>query len=146
MEVLISTIKVRKRVRHDLGDIEALVESMERCGQLNPITLTRELELVAGHRRLTAATRMGWQALEATIVDGTDHVRRLEMELEENLHRKDFSATELLEGMERLRKLKAPPFYVRFWRGLCRLLGKLCFWRRKPHVEAPHPPAPAAHA
>lgn len=144
MEVLISTIKVHRRVRKDLGDIDALVQSMELCGQLNPITLTRELDLVAGHRRLTAATQLDWKTLEATIVDGTTQLRRLEMELEENLHRKDFSASELLEGMERLRKLRQPPLHVRFWRAVCSFLAKLCFWRRKPAKK--ETPAPVANA
>ena len=39
MLVNISEIKVKKRVRKDLGDLDALKESLRRYGLLNPITI-----------------------------------------------------------------------------------------------------------
>ena len=39
MLVNIEDIKIKKRVRHDLGDLEALKDSLRTYGLLNPITL-----------------------------------------------------------------------------------------------------------
>ena len=38
MQVMISSIKVPDRVRKDLGNLDPLMQSLGRCGQLNPIT------------------------------------------------------------------------------------------------------------
>lgn len=138
MQVLINNIKVPERIRKDMGNLEPLMESLGRCGQLNPITVTRDLELVAGHRRLTAAQRLGWKMIDANIVDGISDERRLEMELEENIYRKDFSPDELLEGVKRLDAVRHPKLGARMKRAFKRVFGKLAFWKhgRKAN-EAP---------
>lgn len=129
MQVMISTIRVPDRVRKDLGNLEPLMKSLQHCGQLNPITVTRDLELIAGHRRLSAAQRLGWKMIDAIVVDGLTDERRLEMELEENLYRKDFTPDELLEGVKRLDALRHPPLGKRIGRALRGWVGKLAFWR-----------------
>ena len=60
MFVKIDDIKIKKRVRRDLGDLEALKESLRLYGLLNPITLNSKYELIAGERRLEAAKSLGW--------------------------------------------------------------------------------------
>ena len=60
MLVKIETIRVKKRVRQNIGDIDALKESLRTYGLLNPITLTKDNELIAGERRLEAAKMLGW--------------------------------------------------------------------------------------
>ena len=55
MLVNISEIKVKKRVRKDLGDINSLKDSLKRYGLLNPITIDSKNRLIAGERRLEAA-------------------------------------------------------------------------------------------
>ena len=55
MLVNIDDIKIKKRVRKDLGDLDALKNSLRTYGLLNPITITRDYELIAGERRLQAA-------------------------------------------------------------------------------------------
>ncbi len=115
MKVSVSSIMVRERVRHDVGDVAALMESMRQHGQLNPITITRDNELIAGHRRLLAARGLAWQHIEATVIDNDSEVEKLALELEENVHRKDFSPEELLAGYRRLEKLRRP--------GICRRVG-----------------------
>jgi ParB family chromosome partitioning protein len=54
MELSISDIKVGKRFRKDLGDIEALKASIEELDLLHPIVITPERKLIAGRRRLEA--------------------------------------------------------------------------------------------
>lgn len=132
MQVLISNIKIPERIRKDVGNLDPLMESLSRCGQLNPITLTRDLELIAGYRRLSSAQRLGWKMIDAIIVDGLTEERRLEMELEENIYRKDFTPDELLEGVKRLDAVRHPKLGTRIKKAFKSILGKLSFWKR-PH-------------
>ena len=144
MQVMISSIKVPDRVRKDLGSLDPRMQSLSRCGQLNPITVSRDLELIAGHRRLTAAQRLGWKMIDATVVDGLTEERRLEMELEENIYRKDFTPDELLEGVKRLDAVRHPKLGVRISRAIKSFVGKLAFWKRGRHsisTGAAEPPA-----
>ena len=114
MLVKIEDIKVRRRVRKDLGDLAALKESLRNYGLLNPITLNSNYELVAGQRRLEAAKILGWERINAIVIDSTvGKIDQLEMELEENNQRKDFTDEELLEGYRRLERLKNPPWWLK---------------------------------
>lgn len=141
MQVLISNVKIPDRVRQDTGDLDPLMESLKRCGQLNPITLTREMELIAGFRRLSAARRLGWKMIDATVVDGLTELRRLEIEMEENIYRKDFTPEELLEGVKRLEALRHPKLRTRVKQAFKRLFGKLAFWKRRSRQPEPSVPA-----
>ena len=69
MFVKIDDIKIKKRVRRDLGDLEALKESLRLYGLLNPITLNSKYELIAGERRLEAAKSLGWERFNAIVLD-----------------------------------------------------------------------------
>ena len=126
MLVKIEDIKVKKRVRRDLGDLTALKESMHRYGLMNPITLNSNYELVAGERRLEAAKSLGWERINANVLDANvDNIRQLEMELEENNQRKEFTDEELMEGYKRLEKLKNPPLIMRFLKFIANIFIKL---------------------
>ncbi len=132
MLVNINDIKIKKRVRRDLGDLEALKNSLRTYGLLNPITLNNKYELIAGERRLQAAKQLGWTNINAVIQNNLSEVEELEMELEENNQRKEFTNEELLEGYKRLEKLRNPSF----WRKIVLFLKKLwnaivSFFRRK---------------
>ena len=114
MFVKIDDIKIKKRIRRDLGDIEALKESLRLYGLLNPITLNSKYELIAGERRLEAAKSLGWERINAIVLDNNvDKIRQLEIELEENNQRKEFTDEELLDGYKRLEKLKNPSIFIR---------------------------------
>ncbi len=110
MLVNIDEIKIKKRVRKDMGDLESLKESLRLYGLLNPITLNERYELIAGHRRLEAAKALGWTTINAQIISVSDKITLLEMELEENTQRSDFSQEELIAGYTQLEKLKNPSF------------------------------------
>ena len=114
MIVKIDDIKIKKRVRRDLGDLEALKDSLKQYGLMNPITLNSKYELVAGERRLEAAKSLGWERINAIVLDNNvDKIRQLEIELEENNQRKEFTDEELLDGYKRLEKLKNPSIFIR---------------------------------
>jgi len=155
MQILLSSVKVSERVRQDLGNLDSLMESLRLCGQLNPITVTRDMELVAGFRRYTAAKRLGWKMIDATVVDGVTPCMLLEIEMAENLYRKDFTTDELIAGLRRLEKLRRPNPAVRLWGGVKHVLSYLAFWRYfrrrgkpapvdavpgEPEVDLPDPP------
>lgn len=111
MLVNISEIKVKHRVRKDLGDIESLKDSLKRYGLLNPITIDNKYRLIAGERRLEAAKMLGWTNINAIVVNNLTPVTKLELELEENNQRKEFTDAELLEGYRRLEKLRNPSIF-----------------------------------
>jgi ParB family chromosome partitioning protein len=64
----ISAIKIGKRIRKDMGDIEGLAESIEDLGLLNPITVDERGCLRAGARRLAACRRLGWEKIPVNVV------------------------------------------------------------------------------
>ena len=115
MLVQIKDIKIRKRVRKDLGNLEDLKDSLRTYGLLNPITLNGKYELIAGERRLQAAIQLGWTSIQANIIENISDVDQLEMEIEENNQRKEFTDDELLGGYKRLEKLRNPGFFYKIF-------------------------------
>jgi len=86
----------------ELSELEA---SLRANGLLQPITVRPKgrgrWELVAGERRLRAATRLGWTEIPAVIRDFDDRAM-LTLALVENLQRSDLNALEEAEGYQRL--------------------------------------------
>ena len=115
MLVQIKDIKIKKRVRKDLGNLEDLKDSLRTYGLMNPITLNSKYELIAGERRLQAATQLGWTSINANILDNISEVDQLEMEIEENNQRKEFTDAELMEGYKRLQRLRNPGFFYKIY-------------------------------
>ena len=105
------------------------MESLRRHGQLSPILITRRSELIAGHRRLESARRLGWTSVNAVMVDQESDRHLLELEIEENVQRRQLSQDELAAALLRLERLKNPSWLRRVlrwlaarWRRLLRLL------------------------
>ena len=115
MLVPIKDIKIKRRVRKDLGNLDDLKDSLRLYGLMNPITLNSKYELIAGERRLQAAIAIGWTNINANIIDNLSEVEQLEMELEENNQRKEFTDQELLEGYKRLERLRNPSFFYKIF-------------------------------
>lgn len=107
-EIALEKIVLRKRVRHNLGDVTALSESLRKHGLLNPIVVTQENELIAGHRRLEAAKKLGWSKIPARVISEEDEADLVEMEIDENTQRKDLTSDELAEAYIRLDRLRNP--------------------------------------
>ena len=115
MLIPIKNIKIKRRVRKDLGDLSNLKESLKLYGLMNPITLNKDYELIAGERRLQAAKQLGWTTINANIIDNLSEIDELEMELEENNQRKEFTEKELMEGYKRLERLRNPNFFYKIF-------------------------------
>jgi ParB family chromosome partitioning protein len=125
------SIIVRKRIRRDLGDITGLMESLKNYGQLTPIIINRNYELIAGYRRLQAAKRLGWKSVEAAMIDKPTERQKLEVEIEENVQRMELSAEEIADGMARLQKLRHPGLLARIWMFILRILRALFPGKRR---------------
>ncbi len=134
MLININDIKVKKRIRQDLGDLEALKNSLRTYGLLNPITINSNHELIAGERRLQAAKQLGWTNINAVVMDNLSDVEQLEMELEENNQRKEFTKEELLEGYKRLEKLRNPSF----WAKIAKFFKSLFEWFKSLFTKNRH--------
>lgn len=113
MQMRINEIIVNKRVRRDLGDISDLAESIEKHGLINPIIVNQKKVLLAGERRLESVKRLGWETVPVRILDNPSKIEELEIEIEENLHRKAFNPDETMDAFRKLEKLKNPGFFRR---------------------------------
>lgn len=125
VELETDAIIIRKRVRRNLGDLTPLVESIRKHGLLNPIVVTARGELVAGHRRLEATKRLGWKKVPVRYVDSAEAADLVEMELDENIKRKNLTTDELAEAYMRIERLRNPGFFARIWRAIVAFLRRL---------------------
>lgn len=96
-DIPLTSIIVRDRARTDHGDIEFLAQAIQDKGLLQPITVDQHMRLIAGRRRMLAHEHLGAKMITAVIRHVTDKVDALEIELIENIARKD------LEWPERAR-------------------------------------------
>jgi ParB family transcriptional regulator, chromosome partitioning protein len=88
----------------DPKELEELQASLSSSGLLQPITVRRRgeaFELIAGERRLRAATNLGWTEISAVIRDFDDQTL-LVLALVENLQRADLNPMEEARGYQRL--------------------------------------------
>jgi ParB family chromosome partitioning protein len=113
MLVPIEDIKVKKRIRKEMGDIPSLADSMKRFGQISPILISKDNVLIAGERRLEAARSLGWTTINAVTAEIPDELSKLEYELEENSQRLNFSAAETQEAVHRIFRLQNPSLFRR---------------------------------
>lgn len=88
-QVPMKSIIVKDRARLDYGDIEGLAKSIEKYGLLQPITVDEKMNLLAGGRRFAAHQHLGWLTIDVVVVPVKAKIDALEIELIENIHRKD---------------------------------------------------------
>jgi|SRR5262245_33107846 len=105
-KIQITEVNVGTRMRKMFGDIEGLAASLSRYGLLNPIVLDNENNLIAGHRRLLAAKSLGWPDITYRRLENLDPITRNEIELEENIRRKDLEWQEEVIGLYKLYQAK----------------------------------------
>lgn len=103
-EIRPNPFQPRKEFRpEELAELEA---SLKTNGLLQAVTVRRSIddkgyELIAGERRLRAATRLGWTNIPA-VVKQIDDRALLTLALVENLQRADLNPIEEGEGYQRL--------------------------------------------
>lgn len=88
----------------------ALVESIEKHGIITPLTV-RELdvgegyEVISGHRRLAAAKKLGLEHVPVVVLDNVSDVRWLELNLAEQVNRRDLTPLEEAAACRKLIEL-----------------------------------------
>jgi len=88
------------------GELDELKDSLKENGLLQPITVRtartgKGYELIAGERRLRAATELGWAKIPAVVKDLSDQ-ELLTLALVENLQRSDLNPIEEAQGYRQL--------------------------------------------
>lgn len=95
-------IDEKHRMRKYPGNIEELASSLARFGLMTPVVLDKKNNLIAGHRRILAAKHLGWPDIPYRYMDALDPILRQELELEENIRRKDLEWQEEVVGLYKL--------------------------------------------
>lgn len=121
----IQSIRVKNRIRQDLGDLDSLKESIRRVGLLNPVIIGKDFVLIAGQRRLEAARSLGWTRIQCCVIDAEDPEALLQIEMDENAARKDFTSDEVADALLRLDRLQNPPWPKRFGRWIRSLFRRI---------------------
>ncbi len=103
-QVVPNPFQPRKEFRPE--ELAELQESLSTSGLLQPITVRRRpgrdgFELIAGERRLRAASKLGWKEIPA-IIKEIDDKTILTLALIENLQRTDLNPVEEGEGYYQL--------------------------------------------
>jgi N6-adenosine-specific RNA methylase IME4 len=124
----IANIKVGKRHRKDLGDIDGLAADIKDIGLLQAVGVTREGRLVWGERRLEACKQLGKTRIPVKVVD-IDKIAR--GEFSENVMRKNFTPSELVAITETIKALERG-------RAKARQTAPLKRGDKKPVVETFH--------
>ena len=105
----ITDIRVGERFREELGEIEKLKESIATYGLFHPVVIDRNFSLLAGFRRLSACRALNHTTIYCRFIDEVDELTAREIELEENLARKNLTwleETRLRAEIDKLKKLK----------------------------------------
>jgi len=106
MKIQINKIKIGKRFRKDMGDLDSLMESIQEIDLLHPIVIDENNTLIAGLRRLKAVEKLGWKEVPIHQVSLKSIIKG---EQAENIIRKNFTPTEIyaianaLEPIEKTR-------------------------------------------
>lgn len=105
----ISRITIEDRHRRNLGDIKDLAASIKAVGLINPVTITPEGRLIAGHRRIEAHRYLGRDAIQCRVVDTLTSARDLLVaERDENTCRMEMKPSELVALGRALEELERP--------------------------------------
>ncbi len=95
-------ITVGERFREDFGDLSELVESIKSKGIIQPLSVDSNMVLLAGGRRFAAATQLGLPTVPVIVRDYVDEIDSREIELMENIYRKDFTWVEQAQLVKRI--------------------------------------------
>ncbi len=113
MKIRIEEIRIneKKRIRKENGDLSALMRSMSKYGLLQPVIIDKGYNLLAGYRRILSAKQLGWSNIDAIVVEAKDPFSKIEIEIDENLARKDFTYDEIDSAYEIKDRMANPSFF-----------------------------------
>lgn len=109
IDVDISRIVIKDRMRKEFGDLTSLVESIREIGLLHPVVVNPDFELIAGQRRLEACKLLGKSTIKAhMVVTLTDAASLIKAERDENVCRKDLTPEEAVMMGRQLEAMEIP--------------------------------------
>ena len=120
-EIPVAQIRVKDRFRKEMGDLASLQASIAQYGLIQPISVDVHMNLLAGERRLQAHKNLGVAHINCVIRDDHDTATKKEIELHENVCRKDLSWPErcrLEHSIFELKKEKDPNWSIRKQQGI----------------------------
>jgi len=91
------------RQEFDPAELQTLAESIQAHGLLQPVVVRRvgeRYQLIAGERRLRAATKAGWTDVPVQVVEADDR-EVAELAIVENMQRKDLNPLEKATAFQR---------------------------------------------
>jgi DNA modification methylase/ParB-like chromosome segregation protein Spo0J len=94
LSINIDDIKIKKRIRKDLGDIASLAANINELGLLQPIAINENNELICGYRRILAFKKLQRKQIPCLKVNLASLAKG---EFSENAFRKDFTFSEMVE-------------------------------------------------
>lgn len=107
--VKVDAIRVEDRARRQYEGIDSLAASIQSLGLLHPVVVTRDLQLIAGGRRLHAVRSLGWESVPVTYADSlTDVVGYLQAESDENAERMPLKPTEAADLARKIEAVLKP--------------------------------------
>ena len=77
------------RQRREIEGIDDLAQSIGKIGLINPLTIKKDGELVAGERRWNAIKLLGWTHVSVQFLEDLDEIQLQLLELEENTKRSE---------------------------------------------------------
>lgn len=104
--VLLSSIIISDRLRSDLGDVNELAASIKQYGLIQPPVIDQNNRLVAGGRRIAACTLLGMEQIPVVYKETLSQDHLHELEIEENVKRKEMNWTERVFAIETIHRLK----------------------------------------
>ena len=95
--------RIRETTPNLEPQIKAIMLSFLASGQLSPITIDEDDYLIAGYLRLIAARRLGIKIMVIKI-HGLSDYQKLQIEIQENVTRFDFTSNEFTVGLVELKR------------------------------------------
>ncbi|AJA90515.1 chromosome partitioning protein ParB [Borreliella chilensis] len=129
MLIDIEQIKIKKRIRKNIGDTETLKNSIKKHGLIYPIIIDKNKNLIAGFRRYQALKELGYKEAEVKVISIENKKTLLEIELDENNVRKSFTRSEANEGESYLKIYSESNLIIRFLKFIILKIKNM--WRRK---------------
>lgn len=102
----INEIHVGERMRSVKPKYKEIAESMKVYGQLQPIIVDADYNLIDGNHRLAAAESIGMEQIACVLREETDELFVRELELETNIMREDMTWQERAKAIATLEELK----------------------------------------
>jgi ParB/RepB/Spo0J family partition protein len=109
LNIPVDKIVMGSRQRKELGDLVGLKLSIERKGLIHPIVVEPkgdQFVLIAGGRRLHAFVELGRDTIPATFKEKLSDLEKEELELEENITRKELTYIEQADAIRKIDKIK----------------------------------------